>query len=271
MKRKRTNAMAKFLVPLTVFLSASLGDAFVNHARLNHLIQFQQPMSNPTNEPSRKPIREPTNDLMNDQTTHGMKGQTGVPLQQSCTHANVSQQLVLAANSKGAKVASKTAHQLSTSSHSTKNLWQCQSFVDNMSINSWQCQIEMDKVKSMKTAQRAIGSKCKSCQSHGHCYDKKSKRVGNSASTQFVGSCHDIKSEQVGNSASTQLVGSCHDNKSQQVGNRASTQLVGFCHDNKSEQVGNRASTQLVGSSHDKKIRASWKPCFHSTRGLLPR
>ena len=56
------NAMAKFLVPLTIFLSASLGDAFVNHARLNHLIRFQQPMSNPTNEPSREPIREPIND-----------------------------------------------------------------------------------------------------------------------------------------------------------------------------------------------------------------
>ena len=90
------NAMAKFLVPLTIFLSASLGDAFVNHARLNHLIRFQQPMSNPTNEPSREPICEPTNDRMNDQTLHGMKEQTEVPLQQSGTHANVSKQLVLA-------------------------------------------------------------------------------------------------------------------------------------------------------------------------------
>jgi hypothetical protein len=55
-------------------------------------------------------------------------------------------------------VASKTAHQLPTSSHSTNNLWQCQSFVDNVSIDSWQCQMEIDKVKSMKTAQRAIGN-----------------------------------------------------------------------------------------------------------------
>ncbi len=44
-----------------IFLSASLGDAFVNHARLNHLIQFDASMSNPTNKPSREPIREPTN------------------------------------------------------------------------------------------------------------------------------------------------------------------------------------------------------------------
>ena len=54
------NAMAKFLVPLTIFLSASLGDAFVNHAWMNHLIQFDASMSNPTNEPSREPICEPT-------------------------------------------------------------------------------------------------------------------------------------------------------------------------------------------------------------------
>jgi hypothetical protein len=64
--------------------------------------------------------------------------------------------------------------------------------------------MEIDKAKSMKTAQRAIGSKCKSFQSRGHCYDKKSERVGNCASTQLVGSCHDEKSERVGNCASTQ-------------------------------------------------------------------
>jgi hypothetical protein len=84
---------------------------------------------------------------------------------------------------------------------------------------------------------RAIGSKCKSFQSRGHCYDKKSERVGNSASTQLVGSCHDKKSERVGNSAFTQLLGFCYDKKSERVGNNASIQLVGFCHDNKSEQV----------------------------------
>jgi hypothetical protein len=62
MRRKGMNAMAKFLVPLMTFLSASLGDAFVNHAQLNHLIRFQQPMSDSMNEPSCKPIHEPTND-----------------------------------------------------------------------------------------------------------------------------------------------------------------------------------------------------------------
>jgi hypothetical protein len=62
-------ALSKFLVLLGIFLSASLGDAFVNHARLNHLIQFDASMSNPTNEPSCFPYRKPTNDQINDQTT----------------------------------------------------------------------------------------------------------------------------------------------------------------------------------------------------------
>ena len=64
------NAMAKFLVLLAIFLSASYAHAFTslspvagNQAWVNHLIQFQQPMSDPTNEPSRKPIWEPTNEL----------------------------------------------------------------------------------------------------------------------------------------------------------------------------------------------------------------
>ena len=150
-------ALSKFLILLAIFLSASYAHAFTslspvgNQVRVNHLIQFQQPMRDPTNEPSREPIREPTNDRMNDQTIHEMNEQAEVPLQQSGTHANVSRQLVPAANSEGAQVASKTAHQLPTSSHSMNNLWQCQSFVDNVSIDSWQCQMEINKVKSMKT------------------------------------------------------------------------------------------------------------------------
>jgi len=151
-------ALLKFLVLLAIFLSASNANAFTslspvagNQVRVNHLIRFQQSMSDPTNEPSREPISEPTNDRMNDQTPHEMNEQTEVLLQQSGTHANVGQQLVPTANSEGAKVASKTAHQLQTSSHSMNKLLQCQSFVDNVPIDSWQCQMEIDKVKSMKT------------------------------------------------------------------------------------------------------------------------
>ena len=70
-------ALLKFLVPLAIFLLGSYAHTFTNlssvaenQARVNHLIRFEEPMSNPTNEPSREPIREPTNDQMiNDQTT----------------------------------------------------------------------------------------------------------------------------------------------------------------------------------------------------------
>jgi hypothetical protein len=72
MKSKALNAMmahSKFLILLAIFLSASYAHAFTslspdagNQVFANHLIRFQQPMSDPTNESSRKPIREPTND-----------------------------------------------------------------------------------------------------------------------------------------------------------------------------------------------------------------
>jgi hypothetical protein len=66
-------ALSKFLVLLTLFLSASYSNAFLslssvagNQVRVNHLTRLQQPMSNPTNEPSREPIREPTKRLGQD-------------------------------------------------------------------------------------------------------------------------------------------------------------------------------------------------------------
>jgi hypothetical protein len=72
MKRKRLNAMPaplKFLVLLAGFHSGSYAHAFTslspvaeNQVWVNHLIRFQQSMSNPTNEPSHEPICEPTND-----------------------------------------------------------------------------------------------------------------------------------------------------------------------------------------------------------------
>jgi hypothetical protein len=67
MKRKRMNAMPallKFLVLLTLVLSASHANAFTslssvagNQVRVNHLTRLHQPMSDPTNEPSREPKR----------------------------------------------------------------------------------------------------------------------------------------------------------------------------------------------------------------------
>ena len=69
MKRKGINATAKFLVPLTFFLSASYAHAFLslssaaeNQIQLNQLIPLQQPMSNPKHKPSCEPICKPTND-----------------------------------------------------------------------------------------------------------------------------------------------------------------------------------------------------------------
>jgi hypothetical protein len=69
MKRKGMNAMAKFLVPLAIFLSESYENAFLslslvaeNQIRLNHLIQLQQPMNNPMNKPSCELVCKPTND-----------------------------------------------------------------------------------------------------------------------------------------------------------------------------------------------------------------
>jgi len=59
MNRKGLNAMSallKFLVPLAIFLSGSYAHTFTNlssvaenQARVNHLIRFEEPMSNPTN------------------------------------------------------------------------------------------------------------------------------------------------------------------------------------------------------------------------------
>ena len=71
-------ALSKFLVLLAIFLSTSLGDAFINLSpvagnlvQVNHLIRFDESMSNPKNKPSREPSCEPTNDSMvNDQITN---------------------------------------------------------------------------------------------------------------------------------------------------------------------------------------------------------
>jgi len=170
------------------------------------------------------------------------------------------QQLTLSANSEGGRLAS-----LLLSGHKSVGIQptslktaqraigsKCKSFQDNVSIDSWKCRMEINRVKSMKTAQRAIGSKCKSFLSRGHCYDKKSERVGNSASTQLVGFCHDKKSERVGNRAFTQLVGSCHDKKSERAGCIASTQqdptfqlIVGFKQYNQSSTRKSRQCRSL--------------------------
>ncbi len=67
-----------FLVLLASFHSGSYAHAFTslspvagNLVRVNHLIRFDESMSNPKNKPSREPTCEPTNDpMVNDQTTN---------------------------------------------------------------------------------------------------------------------------------------------------------------------------------------------------------
>ena len=71
-------ALPKFLVLLALVILAGHANAFINLSpvagnlvRVNHLIQFDESMSNPKNKPSREPTYEPTNDpMVNDQTTY---------------------------------------------------------------------------------------------------------------------------------------------------------------------------------------------------------
>jgi hypothetical protein len=60
-------ALSKFLVLLALFLSASHAHALSSVAGhqvwVVHLIQLQQPMSNPTNKPSFEPICKPTKQM----------------------------------------------------------------------------------------------------------------------------------------------------------------------------------------------------------------
>jgi hypothetical protein len=62
--------LSKFLVLLALFFLASHANARTslslvagNQVWVIHLIQLQQPMSNPTNKPKRKPISEPTKQM----------------------------------------------------------------------------------------------------------------------------------------------------------------------------------------------------------------
>jgi hypothetical protein len=60
-------ALSKLLVQLALFLLASHANALSleagNQVWVNHLIQLQQTMSNPTDKPCCKPVREPTKQM----------------------------------------------------------------------------------------------------------------------------------------------------------------------------------------------------------------
>ncbi len=78
-------ALWKFLVLLALFLLASKANAFTNlsslagnQVQVNHLILFQQPISNPMNESTRKLIHELTKRLEQDALLPGNLSSKGV-------------------------------------------------------------------------------------------------------------------------------------------------------------------------------------------------
>jgi hypothetical protein len=102
-------------------------------------------------------------------------------------HVNKSEQVTCSEQEQDAKHPSKI-HDRSNTKSSTNNLRQCQTFINNVSIDSWQCRMEIDDVKS-----QLIKWQCRI-----NIVNLKSEQVGKCASTQLVGSCHDEKSEQAG-------------------------------------------------------------------------
>jgi len=184
MKRKRLNempALLKFLVLLANFLSASYAHAFtslsivaVNQARVNHLIRFEESISEPTNEPSRDPIREPTNDRKKSKpivSYSHIKRDKSTPTFQLVV-ASVSNNNALSFYDKSsskfqlvvASVTKECSKGLSkkTAQCTMNNSRKSRSFIDDVSIDSWQCPMKIDEVNFQE--------------------------VGNSASTQLVGS-----------------------------------------------------------------------------------
>jgi len=108
-------------------------------------------------------------------------------------HDNKSEQVTCSEQEQDAEHPSKI-HDPSNTKSSMNNLRQCQTFVNNLLIDSWQCRMEIDDVKS-----QSMKLQCRI-----NIMDLKSERVGNCASTQLVDSCHDEKSERAGCIASTQ-------------------------------------------------------------------
>jgi hypothetical protein len=179
-------ALLKFLVLLASFHSGSYAHAFTslspvagNKVRVDHLIRFQQPMSDPTNEPSREPIREPTNDRKKSEpivSYSHIKRDKSTPTFQLVV-ASVSNNNALSfydkSSSKFQLVVASVANECSkgsskkTTQCTMNNSWQSRSFIDDVSIDSWQCPMKIDEVNF--------------------------QQVGDSASTELVGSCHDKK------------------------------------------------------------------------------
>jgi len=213
-------ALLKFLVLLASFHSGSYAHAFTslspvagNQVRVNHLIRFQQSMSNPTNEPSREPIREPTNDRKNSEpivSYSQIKRDKSTPTFQLVV-AFVSNNNALSFNDKPsskfqlvvASVADKTLHSSETiEAHSTSSKTIGPSSKFQLVVAS--VANECSKGSSKKTTQCTMNNLR---QSRSFIDDVSID------SWQCPMKIDEVNFQQVGNSASTELVGSCHDKK----------------------------------------------------------
>jgi hypothetical protein len=193
MKRKRFNAMPalpKFLVMLAIFVLASNANAFTslslvfgNQVWVNHLIQFQQPMSDPTNEQAvnrfaNKPMIERR--VSQSHLTLTSKETSLLPHFIWLLHSSQTMKPYLSMTSllpnfswllHSSQMNVQKAHQRrqlnvqrTTRGRADRSLVMC-----DVSIDSWQCPREIDMVNF--------------------------QQVGNSASTQLVGFCYDKKPE----------------------------------------------------------------------------
>ncbi len=146
-------------------------------------------MSKPTNKLSSEPVSEPTYNQMNDPNHYKEEPlqkhcstDSGIqPLQKHCCtdlgiqsiliftseKTNGRQQSTHSANSDRGRLASlllsghKSVGIKPRSLYLKNNSRLSRSFIDDVLIDLWQCQMEINKVKSMKTAQSVVGSMCK--------------------------------------------------------------------------------------------------------------
>jgi hypothetical protein len=253
MNSKGLNAMPvllKFLVPLAIFLSGSYAHAFTslspvagNKARVNHLIRFEEPMSNPTNEPSREPIRDPTNDqttnprlewdaeLLNILSPKRRKYSTiAISITQNTSntsymfeavngvnhdHDKIKVERVTFSDERDSEILSESPVQYNSRSNDSNGLRRsAERAVSSRREVCFHSKISFKQIKRSSThaclvlfsSFYAIGADLK-CRVHPHWVlaISSSKRVRGNASTQSRGLCHEKTSEPAGCIASAQI------------------------------------------------------------------
>jgi hypothetical protein len=207
-------ALSKFLVLLAIFLLASLGDAFLNHARLDHLIRFVEPMSKPTNKPTVEPAKQTTSK----RGKYSLSEKQDAELPSKIT-SNTSYPFEAVHGVSHVHVKYIVTGQVTIRDGRDNEI---QSMCPDLSLpqpSNWQG----SKQRSSKHACLvlfssfcAIGAGLK-CGVHPH------QVLATSSSTR--GLCHGKKSEQAECIAFAQMHGLCHDKKSEQAGCIASAQI----------------------------------------------